>query len=61
MYKTCIMQDAIEVSFVTAKHIHDIALKEVEKGTLNWGDLENTQKASTGGWLKKCLIRQPKQ
>ena len=41
---TSISQDAIEVSFATAKRAHAIVLQEIEKGTCTWSDMDHIEK-----------------
>ena len=34
------MQDAVEMSFATAKRAHSIILQEIEKGNCDWDNLD---------------------
>ena len=38
------MQDAVELNFPTVKRAHAAVLQEIEKGKLNWDQLEAIEK-----------------
>ena len=40
------MQDAVEMSFATAKRAHSIVLEEIEKGNCDWDNLDKIEKVS---------------
>ena len=39
-----VLQDAIELSFLTAKRTHGVVLQEIEKVVLNWDKLEDNER-----------------
>ena len=41
------MQDAFELNFFTIKRVHAAVLKEIEKGKVNWDELDLIEKTKT--------------
>ena len=44
LHSGSVLQDAIELSFPTAKRAHGVVLQEIEKGVLNWDKLEDIER-----------------
>ena len=42
-----VLQDAIELSFPTAKRAHGVVLQEIEKGVLNWDKLDEIERVKS--------------
>ena len=53
------MQDAIELSFPTAKRAHACVLQEMEKGTINWHNWEKIDR--TRNRNTQCILALPSQ